>query len=413
MESENDKIPSTELKTSETIVVATAVVLLLFLVYTISQVVSPFLLVGAVLFLLYPLRDRPLIRSVMWLSVLLFGIWFVYTLGGVIAPFVAAFLLAYLLDPLIVRMERLKMARWASALVVLVGFFGLVTVGAIFIMPIAFNQFQAIIERTSSLVNEAVVYLQQGQIFETFAKYGFPAERLRELLTTVLTPRLDALLRSIFEGAFGIFNSLSAIITQIINLIVIPFLTFYFLKDFSSISGHLRNIVPQTQRATVYAYAQKVDHLFGKYLRGALTVALIHGVLASLLLSLFGINYPLVLGMLAGVLSLIPYFGLLTSLALSVLVALFSGEPVMLKVLFVLLTFGILQILEFSVLSPAILGKHIGLHPVLLILSLLVFGFFLGFIGLIIAVPTTAFLVMSVREWRAHSEHFETLPTSE
>jgi predicted PurR-regulated permease PerM len=103
--------------------------------------------------------------------------------------------------------------------------------------------------------------------------------------------------------------------------------------------------------------------------------------------------------MVAGVLSLIPYFGLLTSLALSLLVALFSGEPVSMKILFVLITFAFLQILEFSVLSPNILGKQIGLHPVLMILSLLVFGFFLGFIGLLIAVPTTAIVIMLVKEW--------------
>ncbi|MFQ5798751.1 MAG: AI-2E family transporter, partial [Bacteroidota bacterium] len=102
-----------------------------------------------------------------------------------------------------------------------------------------------------------------------------------------------------------------------------------------------------------------------------------------------------------GILSLIPYFGLITSLVLSILVASFSSEPSLLKVVFVLITFGLLEILEAAVLSPRIVGGQVGLHPVLLILSLLVFSFFLGFIGLLIAVPTTAVVIMFLREFQA------------
>jgi predicted PurR-regulated permease PerM len=105
------------------------------------------------------------------------------------------------------------------------------------------------------------------------------------------------------------------------------------------------------------------------------------------------------LGMIAGILSIIPYVGLFISLSLSIIVALFSGEPTWLRVIYVLITYGFLQILEASVLSPYILGKQVGLHPVLLILSLLVFGFFAGFVGLLIAVPSTALIILTVKLW--------------
>lgn len=391
-------IPSAQ-SPQEVVLLIGGIVLLLFLVYRIIPVISPFVIVSAILFLLYPLRHLPLTRTVMWLAVLLFALWFIYSVGGILFPFVISFLVAYLLNPMINRVEEWKIARWVSSLFLLLLFIGLVAVGIVFIMPIAFNQFQGIIDGISGIVNDLVTSVQQGRIFEKLGKYGFPVERLHEILSEKLTPRLETILKGLLEGAFGVISSLSALVTQVINVIIIPFLSFYMMKDFPVVIHRFKMLIPKTQRERVSEYFQKVDAVFGRYLRGAITVAFIQGVLASLLLWLFGIRYPLVLGMVAGVLSLIPYFGLLTSLGLSIIVALFSGEPALLKVVFVLITFAFLQILEFSVLSPNILGKQIGLHPLLLILSLLVFGYFLGFIGLLIAVPTMAILIMTVKEW--------------
>lgn len=383
----------------ETVLLIGGILLLLLLVYIIIPIISPFVVVAAILFLLYPLRHRSLTRTVMWLAVLLFTLWFVYSLGGILLPFIIAFLLAYLFDPLINAMEEWKIPRWVSSLVILVVFIGLAATGTVFVMPVALNQFQGIIDGISSIVNDVVALIQRGQIFAALRTYGFPVERLQEILSEKLTPRLETILKGLLEGGLGVISSVSTLVTHIVNAIIIPVLAFYMMKDFPIITHRFKMIIPKTHRENIAEYVRKIDELFGRYLRGAFTVAFIHGILASLLLWLFGIRYPLVLGMMAGVLSLIPYFGLLTSLVLSILVALFSGEPASLKVLFVLLTFGFLQILEFSVLSPNILGKQIGLHPVLLILSLLVFGFFLGFIGLLIAVPTTAIVIMIVKEW--------------
>jgi predicted PurR-regulated permease PerM len=375
------------------------ILLLLLLVYNVIPIISPFVVLGAILFLLYPLRRYPLSRTVMWLAVLLFTVWFLYSVGFILFPFIMAFLVAYVVNPLINIFERRGIRRWLSSLVTILVILGIMASIFIFIMPIAFQQFQGIIEGISGIVNDVILIVQQGSLFNTLTKYGFPVERLQELLTAQLTPRLENILKGLLEGAFAVISSLSSLVSQLINIVIIPFLAFYMMKDFPAIINRFKMLVPKMRREIVAEYFYKVDALFGRYLRGVILVAFIHGILASLLLSLFGIRYPLVLGMVAGVLSPIPYFGLLTSLFLSLLVALFSGEPVIVKVLFVLITYGVLQILEFSVLSPNILGKQIGLHPVLMILSLLIFGFFLGFIGLLIAIPTTAIVIMSVKEW--------------
>ncbi len=112
-----------------------------------------------------------------------------------------------------------------------------------------------------------------------------------------------------------------------------------------------------------------------------------------------GVRYPLVLGIMTGVLDFVPYVGLITSLVVSCVVAVFSGEPLALKVIAVIVMFLSQKVLEATVLAPKIVGSHVGLHPVLLILCLFVFGYFLGFIGLLIAVPATALLIAGVKEW--------------
>lgn len=385
----------------DTALLVGAVVLFALLVYAVLPILSPFVVVGAILFLLFPLRHSSRIRSLMWLSVTFFVLWFIYSLGTVLLPFIIAFLLAYLMNPFVTRIEALRVPRWLGALFVMIVLLGSLVIGLVLVTPVAIVQFSGILERASVIVSDLVDIVKQGKLFEGLERYGLPVDRLREILTAQVTPKLEDILRTLLGGAFGVFSSLTQIVTGIINAIVIPFLVFYLLKDYPAIIQRARRLVPAQRRESVVRHAGKIDALFGRYLRGALTVALIHGILTSFLLGIFGISYPLVLGLIAGFLSLIPYFGLFTSLALSLIVALFSGEPVVMKIIFVLLTFGFLQILEFSVLSPAILGKQIGLHPVLLIFSLIVFGYFLGFVGLLIAVPSMALLVMMLKEWES------------
>ena len=384
----------------EAILIVGSLLLLVFLVYTIQPVLSPFLLLGAILFLLYPLRHHPLVRNIMWLALMLFLIWFFNELSGLLLPFMIAFLLAYLLDPLVERLQKKGVARWVSTLVVMLLIVGAGVSVLIFVLPIAFSQFDDMLQWVTSMVKDVATTVREGRLVAVLQGYGLPVERLQQILNEEFTPRLENIMRGLIEAVFGFIASISTIVTRIINAIIIPFLAFYLLKDYPIIRDRLQLFIPLSRRESVMNSLQKVDALLGRYLRGAFAVAVITGILASVLLWIFGIDYPLVLGMIAGILSLIPYFGIITSLVLSILVALFSSEPSLLKVVFVLITFGLLEVLEAAVLSPRIVGGQVGLHPVLLILSLLVFSFFLGFIGLLIAVPTTAVVIMFLREFQ-------------
>lgn len=394
---QDEKKTEEQIKYSNLIFLIASLLLIGLLIYTISSVVSPVLVFLAIQFLLFPLRSYKYVRTLMWLSGLLFTVWFVYELGNILIPFAISFLLAYILNPLISKFEAFKVPRLLGSLILILLFVGIIALVVVFILPATLHQFNDMLFVIADMAKDLVTQIKEGKIFALLSTYGIPVEYSREILSQQLTPKLEAILKNIIGAVLNFISSLSNIITQLINVLIIPFLTFYLLKDFHKIIEKSKSLIPLNRRDTVINYFIKVDKLLGRYLRGALVVAFIHGTLAALLLWVFGIHYPLVLGFIAGTLSLIPYIGLFISLTLALIVSLFSGDPVWIKMVFVLGIFGTLQILEASVLSPNILGRQVGLHPVMLVLALLVFGYFLGFIGLIIAIPTTAVLLLTVK----------------
>ncbi len=158
---------------------------------------------------------------------------------------------------------------------------------------------------------------------------------------------------------------------------------------------------PRRTRDRVEDYMTRADDLIGHYLRGALMVALLQGIIVSVLFSIVGIKYALLLGLLACIFDLVPYFGLFAIMALSAVIALFSDPPVLTKLAIAVVSIAVLHMAEVTFLSPKIIGSKVGLHPLLIILSLLIFMYFLGFVGLLIAVPTTALIILFVRDWEA------------
>lgn len=388
-------------KALETVVLVMALLLLAALGYAVQPVLSPFVLVGGLVYLLYPLRAQPLVRRMMWLAVLLFALWFFYSVFHLLVPFLIAFLLAYILNPAVTRLAARGFPRWASSLIAIIVLIGLVVAAMLFIVPLAILQFNGIIARVAGIANDFSIFLQSGKIFDFLAAYGVPVEKAREMISEQITPRLENLLTNLFEGVFGLLTGVSSLALQVINAVIIPFLAFYVLMDFPVITHRFLMFAPKERRPRIDAIAAMVDALMGRYFRGAITVAFLQGTISALGLWILGVQYALVLGIMTGILNFIPYVGLITSLVVSSIVALFSGDPVLAKVIGVVILYLSQKLLEATVLGPKIIGSQVGLHPVLLILCLLLFGFFLGFVGLLIAVPATALIIASVKEWEA------------
>jgi predicted PurR-regulated permease PerM len=243
-------------------------------------------------------------------------------------------------------------------------------------------------------------------LLNSLERYGISAEQVRSVLTTSLTPKIEDILKNVLDAVLVFVSSISGVVTQVFYVILVPFLAFYILSDFPKINYRFQMLFPRQRRQRVSEYLEQADQLIGRYLRGALTVAFLQGIVIALSFSIFDIKYALLLGLLAAVLDLVPYFGLIIIMILSGVVATFSEPPVLPKVLFAFGTIGLLHMVEIVFLSPRIVGSKVGLHPLLIILSILVFFKFLGFIGLLIAVPVTALVILFVREWERRKRGF-------
>jgi predicted PurR-regulated permease PerM len=385
----------------EVVLLAGSLPLLLVLMYTIHSILSPFLALGAILFILFPLRRHALARNVMWLAIALFTLWFLDSITMILIPFIVSLLFAYILNPVVDLFQSWKIPRWVSALVLILLFISGITLILFFVLPIALSQFEGVLDLLSKLTNEYQSTFWNSNLIKILERYGISVNELRSAFSSQLTPRFEDILKTLIQALGSLMSSISGFITQIFYIVLVPFLTFYFLTDFPKIRHRVLMLFPRRNRDRAENFISRADDLIGHYLRGALLVALLQGFIISVVFSIAGIKYAFLLGLLACLFDLVPYFGLIAIMGLSAVIALFSEPPVLTKLAIALVSIAILHMGEITFLSPKIIGSKVGMHPLLIILSLLIFMYFLGFIGLLIAVPTTALVILFIRDWEA------------
>ncbi len=396
----NSLLPATPL---DLVVILTGLVLLMFLLYATEALISPFLILGTILFLLYPLRSNPVAKNVMVLSAVLFLLWFIDTIGNIIAPFVLSLFIAYLLHPIVSRLETSwKIPRWTSAIFIICVSIAFVIVLLVLGLPHIIGQFEGILQAIGTISTQFVEWVLDGRFIKAVQKYGISVDQLRGMLTNTIAPRVEDVLKGILKGTFGIVSGLQVLVSGIVNIVIIPFLTFFLLKDFPLVRKRIKLLIPRKRREQSVIFYHRVDEILGRYIRGTTIIAIFDAVAVSTGLWIIGIQYPLVLGILSGMLFFVPYFGFITILSVSAFVASLSMGALAMPVITTVSFLAVLHVIENYVITPRVIGDKIGLHPVLLILSLFLFGYFLGFIGLLIAIPAAAIIIVSAKEWETN-----------
>lgn len=395
------RVPAPSLPSGEALLIAAGVLLLALLCYVIAPVLSPFVVVVALVFLLSPFGGHPVPRRLIALGVGLFVVWFFSALLGLLAPFLIAFLIAYILNPVVTWLGARRVPRWLSSLLIVLFLLGVVVVGGILFVPVALEQIQSISTRATALAQDLSRSVGSRPIFDLLEKFGVDPAKARATVVENLGPRVAELFKTLFETLFGVVMGFTSIAHQLLNIIIIPFVSFYLLMDFPVIMRSFAMLVPKPSRARFMELASRADLIVGRYFRGAIIVAAVQGIISGGVLAIIGVDYAIPLGIMTAVLDFIPYVGLAISLLVACIIALFSGGAVTTKVILVVIMYLSQKLFEATVLGPKVLGSHVGLHPVLLILCLMVFGYFLGFVGLLIAVPATALLIAAVKEWEA------------
>lgn len=317
-----------------------------------------------------------------------------YLLAPVLTPFVAAGLLAYIGDPLADRLQKIRLPRSVAVLVVFLLTFIVLAGLVLLLVPLVQSQIGALLEvlpRYVELLEDKVWPQVSGLLGDTAgdADIGLAAmiERFGANAASLGTTVLSSLGRS---GG--------ALITGIVNLFLTPVLTFYLLRDWDLIMARLGALVPERNREAVFTLARETDDTLGAFLRGQLLVMFALAVMYSGGLMLIGLKFALAIGVVAGIVSFVPYLGLFFGIGLAGLTAINSPDGGgLLQLGLVVAVFSVAQFIEGSVLTPKLVGDRIGLHPVLVIFAVMAFGLLFGFFGVLLALPAAAAIAVFVR----------------
>ncbi|MEL6870100.1 MAG: AI-2E family transporter [Pseudomonadota bacterium] len=316
-----------------------------------------------------------------------------YLLAPVLTPFIAAALLAYVGDPLADRLQAMKMPRPFAVLVVFLLTFLVLTGLVLLLVPLVRSQATALLD-----VLPRYIELLEQRVWPHIAAYVQPEGDNTELGLTAIIEQFGATAGTIGSGLWSsITRSGSALLTWVVNLALIPILTFYLLRDWDTIIARLGALVPSASRPAVLELAKQTDDTLAAFLRGQLMVMIGLAVMYTVGLSLIGLQFALAIGVVAGLVSFVPYLGLIFGIGLAGLTAINAPDGGPLLLLLVVGVFTAAQFIEGSVLTPKLVGDQIGLHPVLVIFAVMAFGQLFGFFGILLALPAAAVIAVFVR----------------
>ena len=319
-----------------------------------------------------------------WIVTLVVFAFLLWLLSDILLPFVAGLALAYLQTPLADRMERLGMNRTLAALLI-VGFVVLTFILlALLLVPILANQAAALIADIPSYGARLQALLSDpGPPWLRQLLNGGDAGKTMSQVMSQAAGYMTTVVQSVWAGGKALASFVSV-------LVIMPVVTFYLICDWHEMVAILDGWVPPQNRATVHRLVGEIDAAISGFLRGQAGVCLVVGIYYAVALSLVGLKFGLLIGLTAGVLTFMPYIGSMTGLLIAASVAVGQFWPNWISIAIVIGIFLVGQFVEGNVLGPKLVGDRVGLHPVWLIFAMFAFGYLLGLVGLLIAVPLAA-----------------------
>lgn len=304
-----------------------------------------------------------------------------WVLGNAVVPFLVATAIAYFLEPVVRRLENLGTNRlWAA---ILISLLALVVVVTIFLLVVP-----VLVQQTIALFSVAPEYIARLTSFlgERFPALFEPESPLRKALAGLQTVIQDFGVAVVNQA----LNTSLALVDFLLLVFVVPVVTFYLMLDWPRVVAAVDKWLPRDQAPTIRMLSSQIDKVLAGFVRGQLTVCVILGSFYAVALAVVGLQFGVVIGIFAGLISFIPFVGSLLGGVLSIGLALYQfwAEPVW--ILAVAAVFLIGQLVEGNVLTPKLVGGSVGLHPVWLLFSLSAFGALFGFAGLLVAVPVAA-----------------------
>lgn len=338
----------------------------------------------------------PVLKRIFILAALVLGGWVIYLLMPVIAPFIAAFFLAYLINPLVARMAKYNMPRWLTISIVFLGIIVGVGIGTWYLAPMLWQQLRYALDNIPAAINwvnnNALPWLENN--------FNLDLERINtdELSAAIMEyVQTNYSANSVQQMVYRIAQSGLNIIHVGGLMVLIPIIAFYFLLDWNSMIRRLQLLIPRHYEPTVVQITRECHAVLGAFVKGQLLVMLLLGIVYAVGLQLIGVEVGLIIGLVAGLCSIIPYLGFAIGIIAAFAASLLQYGLDWVQLLLVLVVFMIGQAIEGYVLQPFLLGDKIGLSPVAVVFAVLAGAQLYGFVGMLVALPVAAVLVVLLR----------------
>lgn len=348
---------------------------------------------------IYPFRNSAkIIKSYFGCLITVFVAWLFFGLGSTIFPFIFAIIIGYLLNPLVTKLEKIGLPRWSSALITIIVATGIIVVISIFFFPILVEQANTITKQISQYITDLKEFGTSNKTFDFFERFGIEKDTVKQHFESVFLPKIESVASTLFATLLKLFLSISDLATQVINIIILPILTFYFLKDFSKFKDKLNTLLA-VENANIIKYIDRFDTVMRTYIGWQITASCIVATVGSIVFSIFSVPYGILIACIAGLLNPIPFFGAIFGILIGGLVALLVNDGYFISYFIIIFsTIGAVNFINAYLLEPTIAGNKVGLHPVIMILSIFIFNSLFGILGMLVAVPITAIIVTLLRD---------------
>jgi len=336
-------------------------------------------------------------QTLLWAGVGAAIVGVLWLLGPTLSPFMLGLVLAYIFEPLVDRLHRRGVPRTLAVVLTILLVIGLLVGLVLILVPVIQQEVRTLIERLPTYLTAAhdqlIPWLQ--------AHFGISLKLDVDSLKKFIAKNWNSAQDYLMLVLEYVSSQSTVILGVMANLLLTPVVMFYLMRDWRELRQRVGKLVPRPWLERTLSLADEIDAVLAEFLRGQLSVMVALALFYSIGLWIAGVDYALPLGLLSGLLGFIPYVGFSSGLLLSLLVAAlqFQGWS---PVIGVAIVYGLGQVLESFVLTPWLVGDRIGLHPLAVIFALMAFGQLFGFVGVLVALPASAALLVGLREVRRH-----------
>jgi predicted PurR-regulated permease PerM len=331
-----------------------------------------------------------------WAAIAIAAGFLVWLLSPILAPFLCGAILAYILDPIVERLTNRYFPRTLAVLLVMVLALTLFVALALIVAPLLYKETRLLAEKMPAFLDWTSQHLSPWLKQKLDIDVQFDVQTVKQMARDAFSGNEDLAKRLLSSlGVGGL-----ALLSLVVNVVLVPVVLFFLLRDWNKILGIVESLIPLRIRPRALAMAREVDAVLAEYLRGEVLVILIMSTYYVVALSFARLEFALPIGIITGLAVLVPYVGITIGLFLATAAALLQFDSLG-GLLWVWVAIGIGQALEGMAITPLVVGRRIGLHPVAVIFALLAFGQVFGFFGVLLALPASAVLLVGLRHLRA------------